>query len=93
MTEKKRRGKRHSEEQIVRILRETEMGRTISDVCREYGISDQTYRNWKNKYGEMEVGDIKEMRRLQTENARLKRIVAEQTLEIESIKELLSKKW
>ena len=93
MTEKKRRGKRHSEEQIVRILREIEMGRSIAEVCREYGISDQTYRNWKNKYGGMELGDIKEMRRLQTENARLKRIVAEQTLEIESIKELLSKKW
>ncbi|MBU1024247.1 transposase [bacterium] len=93
MTEKKRQGKRHSEEQIVRILREIELGRTISDVCREYGISDQTYRNWKNKYGGMELGDIKEMRRLQSENARLKRIVAEQTLEIESIKELLSKKW
>lgn len=93
MTEKKRRGKRHSEEQIVRILREIEMGRSIADVCREYGISDQTYRNWRNKYGGMELGDIKEMRRLQTENARLKRIVAEQTLEIESIKELLSKKW
>jgi putative transposase len=93
MTDKKKHGKRHSEEQIVRILREIEMGRSIADVCREYGISDQTYRNWRNKYGGMELGDIKEMRRLQSENAKLKRIVAEQTLEIESIKELLSKKW
>jgi putative transposase len=93
MTDKKKHGKRHSEEQIVRILREVEMGRPITEVCRESGISDQTYRNWKSKYGGMELGDIKEMRRLQAENLKLKRIVAEQALEIDSIKELLSKKW
>lgn len=93
MKDKKKHGKRYSEEVIMRVLREVEMGRPVSDVCREHGICDATYRNWRVKYSGMGAMDIKEMRRLQAENMRLKQIVAEQTLEIESIKELLSKKW
>jgi putative transposase len=93
MTDKKRKRRRYSEEKIVRILKEVEMGRSISEVCREYGVSDQTYRNWRKRYSGMDVTDIKEYRRLISENARLKKIVADQALEIAAIKDLLSKKW
>lgn len=93
MTEKKRRRRRYSEETIIKILKEVEMGRSISEVCREHGISDQTYRNWKKRYSGMDIADIREYRRLVSENAKLKKIVADQALEIEAIKDLLSKKW
>jgi putative transposase len=93
MANKKKHGKRFSEERVVRILKELEEGKTITELSRTYGVSDQTIRTWRRKYAGMEVSDVHEMRRLVSENAKLKKIVAEQQLEIESIKELLSKKW
>lgn len=93
MANKKKHGKRFSEEKIVRILNELEQGKTITELSRTHGVSDQTIRTWRRKYGGMELSDVHEMRRLVAENAKLKKIVAEQQLEIESIKELLSKKW
>ena len=93
MANKKKHGKRYSEEQIVKILKEVELGRSIADVCREHGISDQTYRNWRKRFSGMEVADIREMRRLIKENAVLKKIVADKELEIAAIKDVLSKKW
>jgi putative transposase len=93
MTESKRRRKRANEETIVKILKEVEMGRSIAEVCREHGISDQTYRNWKQRYSGMDVMDVREYRRLIEENSKLKRIVADQALEIAAIKDLLTKKW
>jgi len=93
MTENKKRRKRMSEEVIVKILKEVEMGRSVGEVCREHGISDQTYRNWKQRYSGMDVTDVREYRRLIEENSKLKRIVADQALEITAIKDLLSKKW
>ena len=93
MANKKKHGKRFSEERIVRILQELDQGKTITELSRTYGVSDQTIRTWRRKYAGMEVSDVHEMRRLIAENGKLKKIVAEQTLEIESIKELLSKKW
>ena len=93
MANKKKHGKRYREEQIVKILKEVELGRSIADVCREHGISDQTYRNWRKRFSGMEVADIKEMRRLIKENAALKKIVADKELEIAAIKDVLSKKW
>ena len=93
MTEKKRKRKRYSEEKIVRMLQEVEMGRSIAEVCREHGIADQTYRNWKKRYSGMNVTDVKEYRRLISENSQLKKIVADQALEIAGIKSLLTKKW
>ncbi|HEX9744503.1 MAG TPA: transposase [bacterium] len=93
MADKKKHGKRYSEEKILRVLKEVDVGRPISDVCREHGISDQTYRNWRRRYSGMEVADIREMRRLIVENGRLKKIVAEKELEIEAMKDVLSKKW
>ena len=93
MANKKKHGKRYREEQIVKILKEVELGRSIADVCREHGISDQTYRNWRKRFSGMEVADIREMRRLIKENAVLKKIVADKELEIAAIKDVLSKKW
>lgn len=93
MANKKKCGKRFSEEKIVRILKELDQGKTITELSRTHGVSDQTIRMWRRKYAGMEVSDVHEMRRLIAENAKLKKIVAEQQLEMESIKELLSKNW
>jgi len=93
MADKKKYGKRYSEEKIIRVLREVDLGRSITEVCREHGISDQTFRNWRKRYSGMEVADIREMRRLIKENAQLKKIVAEKELQIVAMKDVLSKKW
>jgi len=84
------RKKRFSEEQIVRILRQAETARqTVAEVCKQHGISEQTWYRWKKKFGHMEVGDVRRLRELEKENARLKRIVAERDLEIDAMKEVL----
>lgn len=85
--------KNFSEAQIVSILRTQETGRTVKEICREIGISDATFYNWKAKYGGMEVSDVVRMKDLQDENARLKRIVANLTLEIDAVKTVLQKKY
>ena len=68
---------RYSESQIVKILKEVEGGRLVKEVCREYGISDATYYNWKSKYGGMEASDVKRLKELEEENRRLKQVYAE----------------
>jgi len=84
------RKKRFSEEQIVRILRQSEATRqTVAEVCKQHGIAEQTWYRWKKKFGHMEVGDVRRLRELEKENARLKRIVAERDLEIDAMKEVL----
>jgi putative transposase len=65
----------------------------VSDLCRKHGISEATFYNWKSKCGCMKVDELKRLRELEQENARLKRIVANQSLEIDIIKDVLSKKW
>ena len=75
------------------ILRTQETGRTVRVICREHGISDATFYNWKAKYGGMEVSDVVRMKDLQDENVRLKRIVANLTLEIDAVKIVLEKKY
>lgn len=82
--------KRYSEEQIVRIMSEAGKGK-LADVCRKYGISDATFYNWKKKYGDMEVSDIRKLRMLEEENRKLKRIVADKELDIDALKALLEK--
>jgi len=82
-----------TESQIVSILHQQESGRTVKDICREHGISDATFYNWKAKYGGMEVSDVKKMKDLEEENSRLKRIVANLTLENDAIKTVLEKKY
>lgn len=86
--------KRFSEEQIVAILREAERGdKAIGDVCRQHGVSEQSFYRWRNKYAAMQVPDVQRLRDLERENTRLKRLVAERDLEIDAMKEVLSKKW
>ena len=79
--------------QILQILMEADLGAEVKEICRKYGISRNTFYNWKNKYGGMTPSDAKIKHDLEIENCRLKRMVAERDLEIEEIKELLSKKW
>jgi len=86
--------KRYSEERIVKILREGERGdKTIGEIARSYGISENTFYNWRRRYGGMSVPDVRRLRELEKENTRLKRLVAERDLEIDAMKEVLSKKW
>lgn len=83
---------RFSENQIVGILKEVEAGRQVKDVCREHGISDATYYQWKSKYGGMEVSDMKRLRELEEENRKLKMMVADLSLENKAIKEVFGVK-
>lgn len=85
--------KRFTEAQIVSILHQQEVGKSVKDISRENGISDATFYNWKAKYGGMQISDVKRMKDLEEENGRLKRIVANQTLEIDAIKTVLEKKY
>lgn len=84
---------RFTETQIVSILKQQEAGRSIKELAREHGISDATFYNWKAKYGGMEASDVKKMKDLVEENSRLKRIVANMTLEIDAVKTVLEKKY
>jgi len=85
---------RYTAEQIVRILQEAEKGTTtVGDLCRRYEISEATYYRWRQVYGDMKVPEVKRLRDLAQENARLKRLVADRDLEIDAMKEVLSKKW
>lgn len=83
-----------TEEQVVSLLREGEKGdQTIEALCRDRGITAQTFYRWRKKYGGVEVRDLKRMRELERENLRLKRIIGELALDNAALKELASKKW
>jgi putative transposase len=84
---------RFTEAQIVSILQQQEAGKSVKDISRENGISDATFYNWKAKYGGMQVSDVKRMKDLEEENNRLKRLVANLTLENDAIKTVLEKKY
>ena len=83
---------RYTEHKIVKILKEVESGKLVKDVCREYGISDATYYNWKAKYGGMESSDIKRLKDLEEENRRLKHMYAELSLDHKILKDIVEKK-
>ena len=86
--------KRFSEEQIIGILREGEVdGVIIRDICRRHNVTEQTYFRWRSKFGGMTVSDARKLKELESENMRLKKIVAEQMLAIEGLKEIATKKW
>lgn len=80
--------KRHTEEQIIRILKEAETGMKTVEICRKYGISDATFYNWKAKYGGMDISEARRLKALEDENRKLKRIVADQAIDILAYKEI-----
>ena len=83
---------RYNEEQIVRILRETDRD-TIAEVAKRHGISESSIYGWQKRFGSMVTDDVKRYKELQTENSRLKKLLAERDLEIEVMKEIAAKKW
>ncbi len=85
--------KRFSEEQIIGVLREQEAGAKVADLCRKHGVSEATFYNWKAKYGGMDLSDARRLKALEDENAKLKKLLADQMLEASALRELLSKKW
>lgn len=85
--------KRYSEEQIIGFLKEADAGVALKDLCRKHGFSEASYYLWRSKFGGMDVSDAKRLKALETENVRLKRLLAESMLENEITKEALRKKW
>ena len=85
--------KRYREEQIIRILGEVESGKTVAEVCRKYNVAAATVYRWRQKYRGMNQPELKRLKELEQENGRLKKIVAQQALDIDSLKELLGKEW
>ena len=83
---------RFTETQIVSILKQQEGGRSVKDICREHSISDATFYNWKSKYGGMEASDVKRMKDLEEENARLKKMYANLAMDNEILRNLFTKK-
>jgi len=84
---------RFSQEQIIGILKQQESGVATAEVCRQHGVSQNTFYKWKSKFGGMNVSDAQRLRQLEAENAKLKRIVADQALDNIALKDLLSKNW
>jgi putative transposase len=86
------RGKRFTEEQIIAVLKEAEAGAKTADLCRRHGVSEQTFFRWKARYGGLEVSELRRLRQLEDENSRLKRLMADLTLDNQALKELIRKK-
>jgi putative transposase len=82
-----------TEEQIIGVLREQEAGGKTADVCRRHGISTGTFYAWKAKFGGMDVSEVKRLKALEDENAKLKRLLADAILDASVLKDLLAKKW
>lgn len=83
---------RFSEQKIIRILGEQDSGRTVTEICKEYGISQATFFNWKKKYGGMSVKQVNKLKELEKENQKLKQLYADKSLENNALKELIEKK-
>jgi putative transposase len=85
--------KRFTEEQIIGVLKEHELGSKTADLCRKHGISEATFYNWKSKFGGLDVSEAKRLKQLEGENARLKKLLADSMLDNAALKDLLAKKW
>ena len=84
---------RFTEEQIIAVLREAETGTPVKELCRRAGISAVTFYRWKSKFEGMDISEMRRLRLLEDENARLKKIVAQQALDLDALKAVVSKKW
>lgn len=84
---------RFTEEQIIAVLREAESGAAVKELCRRAGISAVTFYRWKSKFESMDISEMRRLRLLEDENIRLKKIVAQQALDIDALKAVVSKKW
>jgi putative transposase len=84
---------RFSEEKIIRILRQVEAGQQVKDVCREHGVSEATYYRWKSKFGGMDVSEARRLKELEDENRRLKKLVADLSLDKQMLQDVLGRKW
>lgn len=85
--------KRYTEEQIVGMLKEHEEGLSISEVCRKYGVAGSTFCGWRAKFGGMQVSDVKRLRQLEEENAKLKKLLGQAVLDAEAMRFALEKKY
>lgn len=85
--------KRHTEEQIIAVLKDAQAGIGVHELCRKHGISDATFYNWKAKYGGMTVSEARRLKELEAENAKLKRLLADAELDKSALKDLLGRKW
>jgi putative transposase len=83
---------RFTEEQIIGVLKEAEAGAKVTELCRRHGITETTFYRWRKKYGDMDVSDARRLKQLEEENRRLKRIVADQALNLQVLKDLLGNK-
>jgi putative transposase len=83
---------RFTEDQIIGVLKEADAGMKVADLCRKHGISDATFYNWRSRFGGMDVSEAQRLRQLEEENQRLKRLVADQALDIQVLKDVLGKK-
>ena len=84
---------RFSEEQIIGILKEHQAGLGAKELCRKHGVSDATFYKWRSKYGGMEVSDAKKLKALEAENAKFKKLLAEQMMDVSTLKEMLGKNF
>jgi len=84
---------RFSEEQIITILKEHQAGLAVADICRQHGISDATFYNWRSRYGGMEVSDARRLKALDDENRKLKKLLAESMLDVATLREALGKNF
>ncbi len=84
---------RFTEEQIIGVLKEHQAGLSAAELCRKHGVSDATFYNWRSKYGGMEVSEAKRLKQLEDENAKLKRLLAEQMMDVATLREMLGKNF
>jgi putative transposase len=84
---------RFTEKQIIGALKQAEAGVKVADICQQFGITEKTYYRWKSKFGGMNISDANRLKALEDENRRLKQMVAEQALDIQALKAVLSRQW